>query len=86
MIAGPPYLWLCGHIHEARGSETVKFGLSPRETLVVNTANADEGRASRIDAGPVVIDISADGVVTMIEGEGIISEEAKQVESAAAAA
>jgi len=85
MIAGPPYLWLCGHIHEGRGSETVAFGLSPRETLVVNTANANSGRASRIDAGPVVIDISAEGIVTMIEGEGIISEETKQVESAAAA-
>ena len=89
MIAGPPHLWLCGHIHEARGSKKVAFGLSPRETLVVNVANADAGRATRIDAGPVVLDIDADGNINMIEGDGIIPapmEEKKQVESVAAVA
>jgi len=91
MIAGPPHLWLCGHIHEARGSQKVAFGLSPRETLVINAANADAGRATRIDAGPVVLDIDADGNINMIEGEGIIptgtpTEEKKQVESVAVAA
>jgi Icc-related predicted phosphoesterase len=72
MIAGPPHLWLCGHIHEGRGSEKVTFGLSPRETLVVNAANANTGMASFIKYGPVVVDIESDGNITVIEGEMII--------------
>ena len=72
MIAGPPYLWLCGHIHEGRGSKNVAFGLSPRETLVINAANANTGMASFIKYGPVVVDIEPDGKVTMIEGEMIM--------------
>jgi Icc-related predicted phosphoesterase/uncharacterized protein (DUF1499 family) len=72
MIAGPPYLWLCGHIHEGRGSEKVAFGISSRETLVVNAANANTGMASFIKYGPVVVDIEPDGKVTMIEGEMIM--------------
>jgi Icc-related predicted phosphoesterase len=72
MIAGPPYLWLCGHIHEGRGSENVAFGLSPRETFVINAANANTGMASFIKYGPVVVDIESDGKVTMIEGEMIM--------------
>lgn len=72
MIAGPPHLWLCGHIHEGRGSEKVTFGLSPRETLVVNAANANTGMASFIKYGPVVVDIESDGNITMVEGEMIM--------------
>lgn len=82
MIAGPPYLWLCGHIHEGRGSENVAFGLSMRETLVVNAANANTGMASYIKYGPVVVDIEPDGHVNIIQGEMItnISTD-KEVES-----
>lgn len=74
MIAGPPYLWLCGHIHEGRGAEKVPFGLSSRETLVVNAANANEGRATGIQYGPVVLDIDGKGNVNVIQGDGIDSD------------
>ncbi len=77
MIAGPPYLWLCGHIHEARGSEKVAFGVSPRETLVVNAANADTGRATRIENGPIVIDIDSQGNLHFIEGQEIANAKDK---------
>jgi Icc-related predicted phosphoesterase len=74
MMAGKPKLWLCGHIHEGRGSENVSFGLSSRETLVVNAANANSGRANSIKHGPVVIDFHPDEDMTIIQGDGIIDE------------
>ena len=73
MIAGPPKLWLCGHIHEGRGKEDVALGISQRETMVVNAANANSGRASSIEYGPLVLDFhKEDQSVTIIEGQGII--------------
>ena len=73
MIAGPPKLWLCGHIHEGRGKEEVALGISQRETMIVNAANANSGRASSIEYGPLVLDFhKEDQSVTIVEGQGII--------------
>ncbi|GFH58048.1 hypothetical protein CTEN210_14524 [Chaetoceros tenuissimus] len=85
MIAGPPYLWLCGHIHEGRGAEKHAFGLSPRETLVVNGANANEGRATHIEAGPIVLDIDTEGNIKYVEGDEAMTKQMEKlgVESAA---
>ncbi|EOD21629.1 hypothetical protein EMIHUDRAFT_207581 [Emiliania huxleyi CCMP1516] len=53
--APPPRVWL--HIHEGRGCERVRFGgrglHASRETLVINAANANSGRANRLVHGPV---------------------------------
>lgn len=53
-----PRLWLCGHIHEGYGYESVKFGEPSSETatLVVNAASATIG-PKQIDHAPTVIDI-----------------------------
>ena len=53
-----PRLWLCGHIHEARGTKRQHFG--KRETLVVNAANANAGRGTHIEHGPVTIRMECD--------------------------
>ena len=74
MIAGPPSLWLCGHIHEGRGKEEVAFGLSSRKTLVVNAANANTGRATSIKYGPIVLDIHRNETMTLVQGDSIIDE------------
>jgi predicted phosphodiesterase len=54
-----PCLWLCGHIHEARGCEWISFGQqgggNNGTTAVVNAANANSGMAERIVHGPVMI-------------------------------
>lgn len=62
MAGRPPLLWACGHIHEGRGSRYVRFGGSPgfHETLVLNAANANPGRATEIVHGPVILDLSED--------------------------
>jgi Icc-related predicted phosphoesterase len=52
----PPSLWLCGHIHEGRGAVWHSFG-SGGSTCVVNAANANSGKAKRVIAGPVVIEL-----------------------------
>ena len=75
MIAGPPKLWLCGHIHEGRGMEEVAFGLSPRQTLVVNAANANTGRATSIRYGPIVLDLHKNETMSIIQGDGVICDE-----------
>lgn len=54
MKGGPPSLWLCGHIHEARGSLRHIF-LGDKETMVINAANANEGMASCVEHGPTVV-------------------------------
>ena len=56
----PPKLWLCGHIYEGRGASRTTFGTKSdtRETLVVNAANANHGRADHLLYGPVVLDVS----------------------------
>lgn len=74
----PPRLWLCGHIHESRGSIPIKFK-GGRETLVINASNANPGRARRIQYGPVVIDLEVgmDGKVHvrhMDDFKGVASE------------
>ena len=82
MIAGPPNLWLCGHIHEGRGSEMVSFGsISPRETLCVNAANANSGRANRIAYGPVVMEIDEEGNPTLLQGDKIVEAREQSTES-----
>ncbi|GAX26125.1 hypothetical protein FisN_24Hh002 [Fistulifera solaris] len=61
MKGGPPTLWLCGHIHEGRGSTRYAFVEdNGKETLLVNAANANAGLASRLDHGPAVVDIKVD--------------------------
>jgi len=53
-----PRVWLCGHVHEANGYDTVSFGgndVAP--TLVVNGANADSG-IDRLAHGPTILDVS----------------------------
>eukprot|EP00965_Chrysotila_dentata_P169281 5590693-Pleurochrysis_carterae.AAC.1 len=66
-----PRLWLCGHIHEAAGAERVWFrppkgakrGRFPvntalaTDTVVVNAANANDGMATKLVRGPLVIDL-----------------------------
>ena len=53
-----PRVWLCGHIHEGFGHESVRFGSGHIDsTLVVNGANANAGRANRLVRGAVVLDI-----------------------------
>lgn len=78
MIAGPPHLWLCGHIHEGRGAEKLAFGLSSRETMVVNVSNANDGRATHIQYDPVVLDIDTVGNVNVVQGERIQPESIAQ--------
>lgn len=61
MKGGPPTLWLCGHIHEGRGSTRHAFVEgNGKETLLINAANANAGLASRLDHGPVVVDLKLD--------------------------
>jgi predicted phosphodiesterase len=60
MKGGPPALWLCGHIHEGRGSMRHVFAGS-KETLVINAANANTGQATCIEHGPVVVDLQRSG-------------------------
>ena len=73
MIAGPPKLWVCGHIHEGRGAKSVQFGMTIKETLVVNASNANPGRATCIKYGPVVVDVDQTGndEITLLQGEAI---------------
>jgi predicted phosphodiesterase len=53
-----PQLWLCGHIHEARGACVVRFGGNAQPpTTVVNAANANTGRATHLTAGPMVCEL-----------------------------
>lgn len=52
-----PRLWLCGHIHEARGKMDRKFGDSVI-TTVVNAANANSGRATGVVHGPITISMN----------------------------
>jgi Icc-related predicted phosphoesterase len=80
MVAGPPKLWLCGHIHEGRGQETVSFGHSTRETVVVNAANANSGRAKYIKYGPVVLDFHKNETMTILQGNGIIDSKINEEE------
>jgi Icc-related predicted phosphoesterase len=66
MIPSAPRLWLCGHIHEARGSANAKFGISTKETIIINASNANSGRAQRIDHGPIVVDMDVHGGVNIV--------------------
>jgi len=55
-----PALWICGHIHEARGAAVVHFGRGGHErTVVLNAANANSGIARRLVHGAVVVDLTA---------------------------
>jgi Icc-related predicted phosphoesterase len=59
MKGGPPFLWLCGHIHEGRGSTRHSFvNGNNRETLVINAANANPGKAEFLEHGPVVVNLN----------------------------
>jgi len=59
----PPLLWLCGHIHEGRGLEKRSFQSarhqSSTETTVINAANANCGRATYLEHGPVTVQLNA---------------------------
>jgi len=57
-----PLLWLCGHIHEAYGYESARFGKPSDKwktpaTLVVNAANANAKCAHRLEHAPVLIEV-----------------------------
>jgi Icc-related predicted phosphoesterase len=56
----PPKLWVCGHIHEGRGSLRMTFGTKndTRETTIINAANTNPGRAHHLEYGPVIVDVS----------------------------
>ena len=73
MIAGAPKLWVCGHIHEGRGAKSVTLGMSAKETLVLNASNANPGRATSIEYGPVVVDFDQTGndEIKLLEGDSI---------------
>jgi hypothetical protein len=59
-----PSLWLCGHIHEGRGSVMHTFVnervTTAESTLVINAANSNAGQANRIVTGPVLVDVAKD--------------------------
>jgi hypothetical protein len=55
----PPPLWLCGHIHEGRGATQLRYSDSSCTTLVVNASNANPGKADKLVAGPVLVDMIA---------------------------
>lgn len=61
---GPPALWLCGHIHEGRGSSRHTFGYDGDDhettTLIVNAANANPGLATHLPHGPTVVALVRD--------------------------
>tara|TARA_B100000513_G_scaffold195634_1_gene126799 strand:- start:126 stop:2048 length:1923 start_codon:yes stop_codon:yes gene_type:complete len=58
-----PWLWLCGHIHEARGAARIRFAdrrrleCTEHATLVVNCANANAGHAKSITHGATMLNI-----------------------------
>jgi Calcineurin-like phosphoesterase len=61
MPLGPPPLWLVGHIHEGRGVVRRQFGRhKDHETLVINAANANNGRATHLTHGPVTVRLEKD--------------------------
>lgn len=60
MTNGPPLLWMCGHIHEGRGVVRNTVFCLNKETIVINAANANSGRAARLDYGPVVVHMGKD--------------------------
>jgi len=71
-----PMLWLCGHIHEGRGSSLVKFGaMQQRETLVVNAANANVGKAEFLEHDAVVLDVGLDDKMVVLVDEQEVGEE-----------
>ena len=57
MKNGAPHLWLCGHIHEGRGLKNFRFG--HKDTVVINCANANSGRARHIAHDAVVVEMEA---------------------------
>ncbi|KAL3916546.1 MAG: hypothetical protein SGPRY_006773 [Prymnesium sp.] len=61
--AWSPYVWLCGHIHEAAGAERVRFGKGARATVCVNGCNANPGLAKKLVLGPLVINLQANQTV-----------------------
>jgi hypothetical protein len=71
MPLGPPSLWLVGHIHEGRGVARRQFGRhKDNETLVINAANANPGRATHLTHGPVVVRLEkGTSDVTILEME-----------------
>ncbi|KAG7344488.1 calcineurin-like phosphoesterase [Nitzschia inconspicua] len=61
MPLGPPPLWLVGHIHEGRGVARRQFGRhKDHETMVINAANANHGRATHLTHGPVAVRLKKD--------------------------
>mmetsp|Transcript_46493 Transcript_46493/g.140862 ORF Transcript_46493/g.140862 Transcript_46493/m.140862 type:complete len:878 (-) Transcript_46493:1543-4176(-) len=71
MPGRPPLLWACGHIHEGRGSRYVRFGSGPdfHETLVLNAANANPGRATELVNGPVILELSEGSLLVPLKEE-----------------
>ena len=62
MTGGPPFLWLCGHIHESRGVVRHTVFCMNQETTIINAANANSGIASHLEYGPVVLRLGQEGV------------------------
>ena len=64
MTGGPPFLWLCGHIHESRGVVRNTVFCMNQETTIINVANANSGIASRIEYGPAVLQLGQESMDT----------------------
>ena len=75
MTAGPPSLWLCGHIHESRGVVRKTVFCMNQETTVINAACANSGIASHLEFGPLVLQLGVEGA-----SQGSNSKLKRQVE------
>ena len=62
-----PRLWCCGHINESRGVVIRHFTNDGseedgEETVVLNASNSNTGRANRLVAGAVVVEIERSSI------------------------
>lgn len=76
-----PRLWCCGHIHESRGVVIRHFANDDSEedgdeTVVLNASNSNTGRANRLVAGAVVVEIERSSI-----GDETASKTLEQVRS-----
>lgn len=50
----------------------MKFGISSRDTLIINASNANSGRANRIVHGPTVVDLDIHGNVNIVHVDYVV--------------